>query len=51
MIGGAISTTHRRLINPAVQFISLETQPTALSRALPLGLANPSSSLRRGTSA
>jgi hypothetical protein len=36
MIGGAISTTHRRSIHPAVQFISLEAQPAALSRALPI---------------
>jgi hypothetical protein len=36
MTGSAISTTGRRSIHPAVQSISLETQPTALSRALPI---------------
>jgi hypothetical protein len=36
MTGSAISTTGRRSIHPAVQFISLETQPTSLSRALPI---------------
>jgi hypothetical protein len=35
MTGGAISTTGRRSIHPAVQCISLEAQPAALSRALP----------------
>jgi hypothetical protein len=36
MTGSAISTTGRRSIHPAVQFISLEAQPAALSRALPI---------------
>jgi len=35
MTGSAISTTGRRSIHPAVQFISLETQPAPLRCALP----------------